>query len=236
MCGKFTQMRSWRDLVSLMRGIDPDAGPASGGGGEGDDDRAETATPMRNARIIALDDKGERRLVAMRWGFVSPWDPGKLIVHARAETIDEKRSFREAFARRRGILVCRTFNEGQEVGSRTKQFVITPKDGKPLAIAVIYEPATLPDGQTILTFAMVTTPPNALIATITDRMPAVLRPGDWATWLGEAPASPAELKAMLRPFEGDWDMAPQEPPKPPRPPKPRPGPRVTDKPSQRDLF
>ena len=67
-------------------------------------------------------------------------------------------------------------------------------------------------GWSTITFVMVTTPPNKLIATITDRMPAVLAPGDIGVWLGEAPATPGQVKATLKPFEGDWSMAPQEPP------------------------
>lgn len=222
MCGKFTQDASWTELHALMRALEPEAGRADSerrGSSEGADDRVDVATPMRMARIIALDENGERQLVLMRWGLIAPWEPGKLVIHARCETIDTKSTFKDAFAKRRGILVCRTFNEGQEVGSKTKQFVLTPKDGRPIAIAVIWQPATLPNGQPILTFAMVTTLPNTLIGTITDRMPAVLQPEDWSKWLGEEPATPDELKAMLKPYDGDWDMSPQDPPKPPKPPR-----------------
>lgn len=237
MCGKFTQDASWTELHALMRALDPEEirkaaeRRASGDGGEADD-RVDVATPMRMARIIALDEDGERQLVLMRWGLIAPWEPGKLVIHARCETIDRLPTFKDAFTKRRGILVCRTFNEGQEIGSKTKQFVITPKDGQPIAIAAIWQPATLPNGQPILTFAMVTTPPNKLIGTITDRMPAVLQPGDWSKWLGEVPATPEELKAMLMPYDGDWDMSPQDPPRPPRPG----GRGRRETPSQRDLF
>ena len=34
-------------------------------------------------------------------------------------------------------------------------------------------------------------------ASITDRMPAILQPDDWAAWLGETDASPADVKAVL---------------------------------------
>ena len=68
------------------------------------------------------------------------------------------------------------------------------------------------------TFAMVTVPPNALIATITDRMPALIADDDWAKWLGEEPASIDELKAMLRPSDLAMDMAKATKPAPP--PKP----------------
>lgn len=209
MCGKITQSVRWTDLPQVMREF--------GSEGVASDDRVDVATPMRLARIVTLDESGERRLVAMRWGFDAPWERGKLVVHARCETIDTKPAFREAFIEGgRGILVCRTFNEGQEIGSRTKQYVIAPKDGRPVAIAVIYRQAMPAGGQPVPTFAMATTPANRPIGAITDRMPAVLRPGDWPKWLGEEPATPADLKAMLKPHEGDWDMAPQERAKPER--------------------
>jgi putative SOS response-associated peptidase YedK len=58
----------------------------------------------------------------------------------------------------------------------------------------------------------VTTPANALISKITDRMPAILQPEDWATWLDETDASLADVKAVLRTFDdgGNWTMTEQE--------------------------
>jgi len=216
MCGKITQHVRWTDLPAVMREFGPE-GVASD---DPEADRVDLATPMRTARIIALDPSGERQLMLMRWGFDAPWEKSKLVIHARCETIDGKPTFREAFTKgRRGILVCRTFNEGEEVGGKTRQYVITPKDGRPVAVAVIWQQETMPSGQAIRTFAMATTPSNRLIGRITDRMPAVLQPGDWSKWLGEEPATPAELKAMLKPREGDWDMAPQEPARSPAPPR-----------------
>ena len=96
--------------------------------------------------------------------------------------------------------------------------MITPRDGKPLAIAVVWERWTHRNEGELLTFAMVTVPANRLISSVTDRMPAFLAPEDWSKWLGEEPASPEELKALLRTVEADWDMAPQK--KTPPPPKP----------------
>jgi putative SOS response-associated peptidase YedK len=114
-----------------------------------------------------------------------------------------------------------TFNEGEEVGKRTKQWTVTPNDGLPIAIAVICEQWT--NGADVLdTFAMLTTPPNAQIARITDRMPAILPRETWATWLGETDASLADVKALLLTFEdgGNWTMEPQQPTRATRPPKP----------------
>jgi putative SOS response-associated peptidase YedK len=217
MCGKFTQMMSWRELVTLSDLLRAPKG------------EAETVTPMRFASVVARDEAGLRKAVRMRWAMVARHakDPmsGTKHIHARAETIDTLPTFREAFAERRGLIAVSTFNEGKEITpSKTEQYVIAPRDGRPLAIAVIWERWTNRDAGELLTFAMVTVAANALIGTITDRMPAVLAEDDWAKWLGEEPASPAALKALLVPRDGDWDMAPQ----PKKPPPPRP--------SQQDLF
>ncbi|MBM3547526.1 MAG: SOS response-associated peptidase [Alphaproteobacteria bacterium] len=216
MCGKFLQLQAWLDLVTLVQMLD-----AVRIG------QVEIGTPMRFARIIALDDGGVRRSVPMRWGLIPPWEKDQTrfqnTIHARAETIDQKKSFKNAFARQRGLLVVKTFNEGKELpNGKTQQFTITPHDGNPIGIAVIWERWGEPHGGMLLTFAMVTVPANTLIGTITDRMPAVLPPEQWAKWLGEEPASPEELKSMLKPFEGDWDMQPQSPPPKPGRPDPQP--------------
>lgn len=69
----------------------------------------------------------------------------------------------------------------------------------------------------MLACVMATVPASKLISPITDRMPAILEDADWATWLGETAATPAEVKATLRTVEGvNWKMA-----KEPKPEKPK---------------
>lgn len=200
MCGKFTQMMSWGELCELA-----DLQGSSGSGA------VETVTPMRFAFVIALDAEGRRKGVRMRWGLVPPGarDPAsvKPHIHARAESLDAKPTFREALLHRRGLVAVTTFNEGREITpTRTEQHVLTPRDGMPVAIAVIWERWSERQGSSLLSFAMVTVPPNPLIATITDRMPALVEAEDWSKWLGEEPASCEELKAILRPSTRELDM------------------------------
>jgi putative SOS response-associated peptidase YedK len=200
MCGKFTQMMSWGELVTLA---DLVGAPASA---------TEAVTPMRFATVIRLDGQGQREAARMRWGFVpagarDPTD-GARFIHARSESIEQKPTFRDAFFRRRGLVVVNTFNEGREITPRkTEQYIVTLKERSATAIAVIWERWAEQNRGVLETFAMVTVPPNALIATITDRMPALIADGDWAKWLGEEPASVDELKAMLQPSDLAMDMA-----------------------------
>jgi putative SOS response-associated peptidase YedK len=211
MCGKFVQMKDWEAMVELAELVLSTSHGLS-----------ETITPMRVASVIRLNADGKREVARMRWGFVpanaADQNIGTQFIHARAETIEEKPTYRDAFFNRRGLVIVRTFNEGKEITpTKTEQHVITPRDGKPLAIAVIWERwRKMP----LESFAMVTTAANALIGTITDRMPAVIAPEHWGRWLGEEPASVDELKAILKPFEGDWDMEAAARAKSPAPKKP----------------
>jgi hypothetical protein len=55
----------------------------------------------------------------------------------------------------------------------------------------------------------------------------VLAAENWPKWLGEEPATAGELKAILKPYEGDWDMQATARAKRPAPKKPN---------AQQDLF
>jgi putative SOS response-associated peptidase YedK len=203
---------SWGEYVTLADIVGAPAGAA------------ETVTPMRFATVICLDLEGKRVARRMRWGFVPPdaRDPmvGTKHIHARAETIDVKPTFREAFFHRRGLVVVNTFNEGKEITpTKTEQYVVTPRGRAATAIAVIWDRWERRD-EVLETFAMVTVPPNALIGTITDRMPAVIDDDDWPIWLGEVEATTDEIKACLKTSAFDMDMEKQA--KSPPPPRPKP--------------
>ncbi len=226
MCGKFTQMALWEDVVAFSQPLT--AIP--------EDQPVTVATPMRIAKVLRVGEDGKRELAPMRWGFSRQENPSFKPdhMHARAETIDTRPTFSESFAERRGIVLVETFNEGEEQpGGKTKQWVIRPKDRKPLAIAVIWEEWTGGAGSET-TFVMVTTPPNGLISRITDRMPAILRQEDWPLWLGEIEVPTAAVKGLLRTFddEGVWEMSEQAAAKSFKAAKPKtPNPEFQD-----DLF
>ncbi len=71
------------------------------------------------------------------------------------------------------------------------------KDGAPFGLAGIWanwkEPAS---GESVRTFAIITTDANELVAEIHDRMPVILAPADDVRWLGEEP----DPRDLMRPF------------------------------------
>lgn len=209
MCGKFTQLSSWDDVHAFSQPLTVKAS------------EVVVSTPMRFANIVRLSANGEREMVSRRWGFagkddVAPTRPKHM--HARSETIHTLPTFKHAFAHARGILMVHTFNEGEELpNGKTKQWVITPNDGQPIAIAVICE-EWRNDPEVLQTFVQVTTSANTLISRITDRMPAILPREAWPMWLGEIDCSLDDVKALLRTYEdgGAWTMTEQEPTRPVR--------------------
>jgi putative SOS response-associated peptidase YedK len=213
MCGKFTAMASWVEATTLAGAADStsDAG----------NDGAVTYRVMNALPVIVWDrDTKQRRVMPMRWGFPHRADPRRPDpIHARAETIDEKPSFRDAFHDgQRGIVMVRTFNEARELaGGKSEQHTITT-DGA-AGIALVWRRFG-----NLIACVMVTVPANTLIGAISDRMPAVLAPEDWAIWLGEEPASHDRIKACLKTVEDvRWSMTPEE-----RASKPRRKPTQSD--------
>ena len=188
MCGKFTQIASWQEVHAFSQPLTSKPG-----------DEEIVFTPMRFPKIMRPNAEGQRELVPMRWGFAGRNDPTPNLpkhTHARAETIDKLPTFKHCFVARRSILMVHTFNEGEELpNGKTKQCTITPKDGQPIAIAVIWE-QWQNGAETLDTFVQVTVPANALISRITDRMPAIVPREPWPMWLGEEPAELPELKAL----------------------------------------
>jgi len=82
-----------------------------------------------------------------------------------------------------------------------------------MALAGLWETWRSPAGERIRSFAIITTTPNELCAELHDRMPVVLKPDWWPSWLGEEPAETSQLKALLAPYPSEemvaWPVSPR---------------------------
>lgn len=139
----------------------------------------------------------------LQWGLIPGWadDPriGNRLINARAETVDEKRSFRAAYERRRCLVLADGFYEWAATDAGKQPYRVTLDDGEPFALAGLWERWHPPRKQTGLdefgdgdpdseadpveTFTIVTTEPNAVIEPLHDRMAAVLPPDGERRWL-----------------------------------------------------
>jgi putative SOS response-associated peptidase YedK len=166
------------------------------------------ATPTSELPVVTSVD-GERTLTAMRWGLIPFWAKDTKIArstfNARAETIATTPAFREAWkAGRRCLVVADGYYEWRKADKRP--FAVALGNRGLMTFAGLWESWRAPDGNTIKSFTIITTRPNALVATIHDRMPVILPSDCWPAWLGEVRATGDELKAMLTPYPSERMM------------------------------
>jgi putative SOS response-associated peptidase YedK len=110
----------------------------------------------------------------MRWGLVPFWATDAKVafksINARVETVTTAPAFREAFERRRCLVVADGFYEWKKLDekSKTKQpYRIMLKSGEPFAFAGLWEYWKKGDGPSITSCTIITGPPNELATTIT---------------------------------------------------------------------
>ncbi len=159
--------------------------------------------------VLRGPETGKRRLVTLRWGLIPAWAKdakiGYSTINAMAETVAIKPAFRDAFKSRRCLVPADGFYEWKQLDAKTKQpYRIAMVDGSLMAFAGLWEQWNDPaSGETLRTFTVITGEPNALCAPIHNRMPVILDAADWQTWLGEVPATPDELRALLCPYPAE---------------------------------
>ncbi len=143
--------------------------------------------------LIVRDDGGRRAAALVKWGLVPRWakDPslGARMNNARAETVAEKPSFREAFRRRRCLIPASGFYEWKLEGRLKQPYYIHPAAGELFALAGLWERWEGPGGP-LETCAVITTEPNAVMAPIHERMPVIVDPADYGRWLAGADGLP----------------------------------------------
>lgn len=143
------------------------------------------------------------------WGLIPPWakDPtiGSRLINARAETLAEKPAFRNAYRRRRCLILADGFYEWRkEAGTAHKTpMYIRLKSGEPFAFAGLWEVWNSPLGDVVLSCTIITTAANDLVATIHDRMPVILPREAYDRWLDPAEQRPTELAPLLKPYPAE---------------------------------
>jgi putative SOS response-associated peptidase YedK len=167
--------------------------------------------------VVRYDTRaGERSLDVMRWGLVPFWAKdikvGFTNINAKAG-IESKPAFREAFQRRCCLVPVDNFYEWKKTATGKQPYAIALADRQLMALAGLWETWRSPAGERLRGFAIITTTPNELCAELHNRMPVVLEPAAWPTWLGEEPADAPHLKALLAPYPSEemvaWPVSPR---------------------------
>lgn len=193
MCGRFTQQRPTSELAEIFAATDL---------AEDDGGHYNVAPTDEAAVVVQRDDR--RAIVRFRWGLIPHWaDSPKIAArtfNARAETVASMPAFRDALRRRRCLVPVDSFYEWRREGTQRQPYAIARNDGGPLVLAGLWAGWRDPAGEVRRTFTIVTTRASAAIEGLHDRMPVILPPDGWTTWLDPA-TQPGELQGLLVPAE-----------------------------------
>ena len=148
--------------------------------------------PGQLGMVVRLHPKtGERHLDQLAWGLLPPnadaEDPtAPRHAFARCETVDALPAFADAFAHRRALVPVDRWLQRAALGPQLgKRFIISRRDGLPMACAGLWEARRGHDGAVLRTYCLVTILAAGAFAGIADRMPLMLDEPDWPLWLGE---------------------------------------------------
>ena len=154
-----------------------------------------------------INHGGINQLVCFQWGLIPSWskDPSMAnkLINARAETVDTKPSFRDAFKKRRCLIAADGFYEWQREGNIKMPLYYYLMSGRPFGFAGIYETWLSLDKKEINTCTIITTAANELIAPVHDRMPVIVSYDQEKVWLDKNAFDVSALKSILKPYPAD---------------------------------
>lgn len=196
MCGRFSITSPAREIAAAFGVAEPfDLAPRY------------NVCPGQDVPVVrSRHGADERVLDLVRWGLV-PWfvkEPGPAgrMINARAESAATSPAFREALRRRRCLVPADGFYEWRPGATKKdpkQPFHIHRGDGRPLALAGLWERWKAPDGSRLESCTILTTTPNELLAPVHDRMPVILAPDAWSLWLDREVQEVERIAPLLVP-------------------------------------
>lgn len=197
MCGRFIQISN-PELVKLSIHellIDPVL--------KGGFSPRYNIAPTQN--ILAVLNCARPTLACTCWGLIPSWarDPsmGARMINARSETLLEKSSFKTPFRKKRCIIFSDGFYEWKSIDRSRRPHLIRMKDEQPFGMAGLWDCwKNTESGSEVVSSTIITTSPNELVAEIHNRMPAILKPEDYLTWLDPGTVADDVLMRCLAPY------------------------------------
>jgi len=156
------------------------------------------AAPSQSLPVILNAEPTTIQFVA--WGLRPAWmtkvTKKEGIINVRAETLRERPTFKRDLAERRCLVLADSFYEWKKTGKQKIPYRIALKSGEPFAFAGIWEENAGDDGQSLKTFAIITTGANPLVGLVHDRMPVILRKETERQWIDAALPEDKLLKLL----------------------------------------
>ncbi|MFW5913608.1 MAG: SOS response-associated peptidase [Bacillota bacterium] len=194
MCGRFTltmDPRTFEEAMAAMYDVKYDPSLATL--------PRYNIAPGQDA-LALIHDGDSYRLGTLHWGIPLKKRSGtpNTLVNARSETIHEKPLFKDAFLKRRCLILADGYYEWKIHAKGKTPMRIQPKKRDLFAMAGIYEPFNEKDGSTSYRFAIVTKEADETVASIHDRMPLILPKDQEEAWVHPKHHGQTEtLKALL---------------------------------------
>lgn len=153
--------------------------------------------------VAVVTESVKRDVALFHWGLVPGWAKdisiGSKMINARSETIQEKPSFRNAFARRRCLILSDGFYEWDKMSGKRIPYFIHLSSGKPFTFAGLWEVWHSPEGGVLNSCTIITCAANQMVGQLHDRMPVILPPEKRWAWL-DPKALPADMQKLLAPY------------------------------------
>jgi putative SOS response-associated peptidase YedK len=204
MCGRFTlTWDEWRQVSDAL-GLRDESDSAR--------DVAANYRPRFNLaptdpHFIVTAEFERRTVQRARWGLINRWAKDNKraaqAINAKAETLEERPTFREAFHQRRCVVPADGFYEWTGPKAQRQPLWIHPRAGGLILFAGLYESWYPERNQPEVTFTIVTCAANAVIARIHDRMPVVLDERAAEDWMNPRERDVASLKRLPVPAPPD---------------------------------
>jgi putative SOS response-associated peptidase YedK len=168
--------------------------------------RYNIAPSQAVAVVRQLPGQSFRQLDLLRWGLIPGWARdmkiGYKLINARSETLAQKPSYRAAFKKRRCLIAADGFYEWKHSGKAKQPFYLHLKNDAVFGFAGLWEAWRSAEGNMVESCTIITTEPNELLRDIHDRMPAILHPDQYETWLQDS--TPEHLlQQLLMPYPAE---------------------------------
>ncbi|WP_433551413.1 SOS response-associated peptidase [Micromonospora zamorensis] len=178
MCGRYATTRSSGELSALFESSDDTEGVVR---------PDHNVAPTDRVPLVRVSPEGHRSLCVGRWGLLPHWSRSAAgaarMINARAETVATSRAYAGSFARRRCLVPADGWYEWVRRPDGGRQaYYMTPADGSVLALAGIWS-VWESGADSRLTFSVLTTAALGDLAEVHDRMPVLLPPERWSSWL-----------------------------------------------------
>lgn len=201
MCGRYTIRVPFRVIAEALELVVPARDEVEGLTGR------YNVAPSQTVPAVRPGGDGAPDVVGLSWGLLPAWAKdakgARRPINARADGVDVKPTFRNAFRRGRCLMPADGFYEWRANEDGTKQpYFIRLADNEPFAFAGLSESW---HGGEVESCALITTTPNDAMRPIHDRMPVILRKDDAKRWLDPKTPHDALLK-LLHPYEGKMQI------------------------------